>query len=124
VAEPRIGRRITRVTGALSGRGYTLQPVRPLAVRVAMWSAVCMFSAMLGAAALAGWNAQRAGVPACRCAPEPIDESRQQTELARTRLALAQELAARAAVQKTADSASADVARLNAELRFLRGQGR
>jgi hypothetical protein len=123
VAERRIGRRIARVTDALSGRAYTLRPARPLAVRVAMWGGVCVFSATLGAAALAGWNAQRAGVTASRCAPEPVDEDRQQTELARTRLALAQESAARAAVQKTADSAFADVARLNAELRFLRGQG-
>jgi hypothetical protein len=37
---------------------------------------------------------------------------------------LAQESAARAAVQKTADSAAADVARLGNELQFLRGQSK
>jgi hypothetical protein len=79
---------------------------------------------VLGAAALAGWDAHRAGMPPGRCAPEPIDEGQQQTELARARLALAQESAARAAVQKSADSAAADVARLNVELQFLRGQSK
>ncbi|WP_341272033.1 hypothetical protein [Paraburkholderia ginsengiterrae] len=54
----------------------------------------------------------------------PVDESAQQKELIRARLALAQESAARAVVQKTADSAAADVARLNAEVQFLRGQSK
>ena len=54
--------------------------------------------------------------------PHPVDENLQHTELARTRLALAEESAARAAVQVSADHAAAEVARLSAELRFLRGQ--
>jgi hypothetical protein len=108
----------------LSGRVYTLQPARPLALRVAVWAAACGFSAVVGAAALTAWHAQRAGMAQSQCAPEPVDESRQQTELARSRLALAQESAARAAVQKMADNAAADVARLNAELQFLRGQSK
>jgi len=45
-----------------------------------------------------------------------------QAELERTRLALAQESTARAAVQKTADASAAEVRRLNTELLFLRGQ--
>jgi hypothetical protein len=63
-------------------------------------------------------------MPPARCAPASVDEGQQQTELARARLALAQESAARAAVQKSADSAAADVARLNVELQFLRGQSK
>ncbi|NKJ47010.1 hypothetical protein CIC12_09705 [Burkholderia sp. SG-MS1] len=124
MAERWSGRRVDRVAGALSGRTYTLRPARSLASRVAMWVGACAFSAALGAAALAGWDARRAGMPPGRCAPEPVDEGQQQTELARARLALAQESAARAAVQKSADSAAADVARLNVELQFLRGQGK
>ena len=56
-----------------------------------------------GTAALTAWHAQRAGAGMAQspCTPE-----------------------ARAAVQKTADSAAADVARLNAELQFLRGQSK
>ena len=45
-----------------------------------------------------------------------------QAELERTRLALAQESTARAAVQKAADASAAEVGRLNTELLFLRGQ--
>lgn len=59
-----------------------------------------------------------------QCPPASDDQRAEQIELARARLALAQESAARAAVQKTADSAAADVARLNEELQFLRGQKR
>jgi hypothetical protein len=124
MVERRTGRRLASVADALSGRAYTLQPARPLALRVAMWAGACVFSGALGAAALAAWDAQRAGLPPSRCTPEPADEGRQQTELARARLALAQESAARAAVQKSADSAAADVARLNVELQFLRGQSK
>ena len=45
-------------------------------------------------------------------------------KLTRARLALAQESAARAAVQKAADGAAAEVTRINAELQFLRGHSR
>lgn len=119
-----LGRRITRTGDALSRRAYTLQPARPLAVRALMWAGACVLGALVGAASLAAWHAQRGGAAAGQCASEPVDESQQQTELARTRLALEQESAARAAVQKTADSAAADVARLDAEVRFLRGQSK
>lgn len=63
-------------------------------------------------------------MPQEQCTPAPIDEATRQTELIRARLALAQESAARAAVQKAADGAAAEVARLSAELQFLRGQGK
>lgn len=63
-------------------------------------------------------------MPSARCTVAPVDETAQQKELIRARLALAEESAARAVVQKTADSAAADVARLNAEVQFLRGQSK
>ncbi|CAB3776607.1 hypothetical protein LMG28614_00248 [Paraburkholderia ultramafica] len=119
-----VGRRVARVAAALSQRVYTLQPARPLALRVAVWAVACVLSAVLGAAALIVWHAQRAGMVQSQCNAEPVDEGKQQTELARARLALAEESAARAAVQKTANSAAADVARLTAELQFLRGQSK
>lgn len=91
---------------------------------MAVWVLVCALSAAVGAAGVMTWHAPRTGAAADSCSAPPVDESTEQTELTRTRLALAQEAAARAAVQKTADSAAADVARLNAELQFLHGQSK
>lgn len=117
-------RRFSRDAGSLTHRAYTLQPVRPPALRVAAWVLVCALSAAVGAAGVMAWHAQRTGTAADSCSAAPVDEGTEQTELTRTRLALAQEAAARAAVQKAADSAAADVARLNAELQFLHGQSK
>ena len=117
-------RRFSRDAGSLAHRAYTLQPARPLVLRVTRWVLVCALGAAVGSAAVVAWHAQRAGAPVDQCSAAPIDETADQAELARTRLALAQESAARAAVQKTADSAAPDVARLNAELQFLRGQSK
>jgi hypothetical protein len=119
-----VERRFSRNAGNLTHRAYTLQPARPLALRAALWVLVCALSAAGGAAAIAAWHAQRAGAQVVQCVAAPVDEDSEQRELARTRLALAQESAARAAVQKTADGAAADVARLNTELQFLRGQSK
>jgi hypothetical protein len=119
-----VERRFSRDAGSLTRRAYTLQPTRPLVLRVTAWLLVCALSAAGGAAAVVAWYAQRPGIRADRCNAAPVDEGREQTELARTRLALAQESAARAAVQKTADGAAADVARLSAEVQFLRGQSK
>ncbi|MCX4144458.1 MULTISPECIES: hypothetical protein [Paraburkholderia] len=119
-----VERRFSRDAGSLTHRAYTLQPTRPLVLRVALWGLVCALSAAGGAASVVAWQAQRAGTPAEQCNAAPVDVDGEQTELARARLALAQESAARAAVQKTADGAAADVARLNAELQFLRGQSK
>lgn len=119
-----VERRFSRDAGSLTHRAYTLQPTRPLVLRVALWGLVCALSAAGGAASVVAWQAQRAGTPAEQCNAAPVDVDSEQTELARARLALAQESAARAAVQKTADGAAADVARLNAELQFLRGQSK
>jgi hypothetical protein len=115
-------RRVARAANALSRRDYRLQPARPLTWRIAMWAVVCLASAVLGAAALTGWQVSRADTAAGACAARSVDAGSQQTELARMRLALAEESAARAAVQKAADSAAAEVSRLSAQLQFLRSQ--
>jgi hypothetical protein len=119
-----VERRFPRDAGSLSHRAYTLQPARPLALRVIQWVVVCALGAAGGAVAVTAWHAQRSVTAADQCNAAPADEGSEPTELARTRLALAQESAARAAVQKTADGAAAEVARMNAELQFLRGQSK
>ncbi|CAD6536789.1 hypothetical protein LMG28727_03385 [Paraburkholderia kirstenboschensis] len=115
---------LSRDADALTRRAYTLAPVRSVRFRIAAWALVCALSALAGGAAVVIGEARRAGGPLTQCLPAAVDRSAEQIELARARLALAQELAARAAVQKAADSAAADVARLNDELQFLRGQKR
>jgi len=66
----------------------------------------------------------RRSTPCCRRNARGLKVSPDgvQAELERTRLALAQESAARAAVQKAADASAADASRLNSEMLFLRGQ--
>ena len=120
MAEPRF----SRTAGSLTRRSYTLQPARSPGLRVAVWVVVCVLSAAAGVAATVAWHMQRGAAPAEQCTVVPVPEGSLQAELARTRLALAQESAARGAVQKTADSAAAEVARLTAELQFLRGQSK
>ncbi|MFM0172505.1 hypothetical protein [Paraburkholderia sediminicola] len=119
-----VDRRFPRDAGSLTHRAYTLRPARSLAFRVTVWAVVSVLCACAGAAALTAWQVRRAGMPREQCIPAPVDETAKQTELTRARLALAQESAARAAVQKAADGAAAEVARLNAELQFLRGQSK
>ena len=117
MAEPRRAGAPSR----LATRGYAPQPVRPVAVQAATRAAVCAVCLTLGAAA-ATWHAQHPAPPTSPC-PMPPAEDLVQVELARTRLALAQEGATRAALQKTTDETSAELVRLSTELRFLRGQG-
>ncbi|RKR38129.1 hypothetical protein [Paraburkholderia sp. BL17N1] len=119
-----VKRHSPRDARSLTHRAYTLRPTRSVVFRMTVWAVVCVLCACAGAAALTAWHARRAGMPPEQCTPAPVDEATKQTELARTRLALEQETAARAAVQKAADSAAAEVARLSAELQFLRGQSK
>ena len=114
--------RLTRAAGSLAQGAYALQPVRSRAVRAAIWAAVCACSVGVGAAAMYGYR-QLADTVVSPCANAPVSADGAQTELERAWLALAQESTARASVQKTADAATAEVSRLNAELLFLRGQG-
>ncbi|EIF33454.1 hypothetical protein BCh11DRAFT_01221 [Burkholderia sp. Ch1-1] len=117
-------RRLRRNAGSLTHRTYMLRPARSLGFRVMVWAVACVLCACAGAAGLAFWHAKRADTPLAPCNAAPADRSTEQIELTRARLALAEESAARAVVQKTADGAAAEVARLNAELQFLRGQSK
>ncbi|CAH2781444.1 MAG: hypothetical protein CPDRYMAC_1667 [uncultured Paraburkholderia sp.] len=99
----------------LTTRAYALSPKRSLVSRIVLTALVVALGAGAGAAAITLWHAHRGSVPV-QCAAFPVDEDSQRSELSRTRLVLAQEAAARAAVQKTADKASAEAARLRSEL--------
>lgn len=116
-------RRGRRIADRLSQGAFTLERTRPPLLRAILRTLVCVFCAVAGAVGITAWHAYRASQPPQLCVAPPVDENQQQTELARARLALAGESAARAAVQTSADKAAAEVARLGAELRFLRGQG-
>jgi 1-aminocyclopropane-1-carboxylate deaminase/D-cysteine desulfhydrase-like pyridoxal-dependent ACC family enzyme len=113
-----------RLADRLSQRAYTLEPARPLLFRVVVWMVVCALSALTGAAAIMAWHEPRTGAQVAGCTADPVDESQQAKELAHARLALAEESAARAAVQTVANRAADQVARLTDELQFLRGQSR
>ena len=80
----------------------------------------CMACLALGAAAAIGYVQQHRLLPT-PCLSEPSNDG-VRLELTRTRLALEQEAAARAAVQQNADASAAEARRLSEELRFLRSQ--
>jgi hypothetical protein len=113
MADSHSSRNTIRPATHLTTRVYVLRPKRSLVAQSALAALVAMFVVTLGAgvAAITLWHAHRGGV-SVQCETAPVDEDAQQNELARTRLALAQETAARMAVQKTADNASAEAARL------------
>ncbi|HEY1999793.1 hypothetical protein [Paraburkholderia sp.] len=114
--------RMARDAASLARRAYALQPVRSRTVRAAIWVTVCACSVGAGAGAMY-WYAHRVEAETSACVQEPVSPDSAQAELERTRLALAQEAAARVAVQKAANAAAAEVSRLNTELLFLRAQG-
>lgn len=99
-------------------RAYELQPVRSRAWRVGgvmLW-AVLAASAAAGAT---GWLLKPEGETRCPVvAPDALSR-----ELGDTQLRLEQERSARATLQTTADGAQATVAKLRAELLFLRTHG-
>ncbi|MBS0450290.1 MAG: hypothetical protein JSS14_03180 [Proteobacteria bacterium] len=104
----------------LTRGAYAPQPRRSRIAGLGRWMVCCAACLALGAAAAIGYA--RAPGPACvPCTTAPQDDQAQ-LELTRTRLALQQEVAARTAVQETADASAAEVRRLSEELRFLRGQ--
>lgn len=113
--------RSARIADGLTQRTYALQPVRSRTVRIARWIAVLVCGVAMGAAGMLWYASQHAMLPA-QCAGLKVSPDGVQAELERTRLALAQESTARAAVQKAADASAADASRLNSELLFLRGQ--
>ncbi|MDM0084287.1 hypothetical protein QTI17_27160 [Variovorax sp. J31P179] len=109
-------------TDRLATGGYAPRPVRSLSARAAIGALACASCLAVGAAA-ATWQARQGAAAPPPCVAPPPSEDLVQAELARTRLALAQEESARLALQKTADEAAAEVTRLRTELSFLRGQG-
>ncbi|RFU45053.1 hypothetical protein [Paraburkholderia sp. DHOC27] len=118
-----INLRMPRPAGGLAQGSYALQPVRSRVARVAVWCAICAVSVGVGAAAMYGYQ-RHVQMRRDACVSTPLAADGTQAELERTRLALAQESTARAAVQKTADAATAEASRLNAQLLFLRDQGK
>lgn len=108
-------RRLTRIR-ADATRAYELQPVRSRVARAVIAVAWTVLAAAAGAG-LTAWLLDR-DEPA-RC---PAASPDGQHALTDAQFRLEQERAARAALQKSADAAQADVAKLQSELLFLRGQ--
>jgi hypothetical protein len=99
-------------------RAFELQPVRSRAWRWGVglaWTA----AATVAGAGLTAW-ALHAGDGA-RC--PVVEPDVLQIRLNNAELALEQERASRSALQKSADAAQAETAKLQAELLFLRGHG-
>jgi predicted aconitase len=95
--------------------------VRSVTLRLARWIVLCAACAAAGAAAML-WHTQRnAPVTAASCEQSPSEEA-VRAELKRTQLALTQEEASRAELQKIADASAEQVSRLETELRILKGQ--
>lgn len=102
-------------TGRYATRAYALQPVRS---RVALASLALAWTVAAAAsgAGMAVWAFGPKVPPHC---PDNSPEALH-AELDEARLKLEQERAARAALQKSADSAQAAAAKLEADLLFLR----
>lgn len=98
---------------------YELQPVRSRKARVAAALVLAVVAAVAGASVTA-WSLERGTPQRCPAAvtPDGLHEA-----LANAEFRLEQERAARAALQKSADAAQADVAKLQGELVFLRSHG-
>ncbi|BEU23904.1 hypothetical protein [Paraburkholderia sp. 22B1P] len=119
----RSGRRRGHVRGhVVAQRAYALQPVRSRAVRVGVWVLVCVACMAAGAAAMRGHV--RADVSADPPCVAPAAHDALQDALARAQLALKQEAASRASVQRSADALTVEVRRLQAQVLFLQGQSR
>jgi len=97
-------------------RAYALQPVRSRAARLSLALAWTVAAAASGAG-VAVWALGPKAPPHC---PDNSPEALH-AELDEARLKLEQERAARAALQKSADSAQAAAAKLETDLLFLRG---
>jgi hypothetical protein len=99
-------------------RAWELQPVRSRAARLFAALALTVVAAVAGAG-LTAWSLAYRAPQRCPVAtPDGLHEA-----LANAQFRLEQERAARAALQKSADAAQADVAKLQGELLFLRSHG-
>ncbi|TAM07330.1 MAG: hypothetical protein EPN70_03120 [Paraburkholderia sp.] len=100
-------------------RAYTLQPVRS---RLARWSVALVWTiaaATAGAGAAVWALGQAAPEDRPGASPDALH-----AELADMQLKLEQAHAVSAALQESADSAQADIAKLRADLMFLRSHSR
>jgi hypothetical protein len=109
---------------AVTRHDYALQPVRSRVARFLIWTTACVLFAASGAAAMAFVGGQRVLWRDVPCVAVTPKEASGDDTLDRARLALAQESASRAAVQKSADTLAAEVGQLKAQVLFLQGQGR
>ena len=113
---------VDRSFGHLTQNTYAPQARRSRIAAFGRWVMACAACLALGAAAAIAYTEQHQRLPCAPCAAAPSADDGVRLELTRTRLALEQEAAARAAVQQTADASAAEARRLSEELRFLRGQ--
>ncbi|MFC5428858.1 hypothetical protein ACFPTO_08610 [Paraburkholderia denitrificans] len=105
--------------GTHTTRAYTLQPVRS---RLARWSVALVWT-VAAAAAGAGAAVWALGQDAPDDRPGASPDALH-AELADMQLKLEQARAVSAALQESADSAQADIAKLQADLMFLRSHSR
>ena len=103
---------------AVAERAYELQPVRSRAQRVGSLMLWVACAASLGAG-ITAWLLKPAAIAQCPV----VSHDALSSQLSDTQLRLDQERAARATLQTTADGAQATIAKLNAELLFLRTHG-
>ncbi|MEM5346227.1 hypothetical protein [Paraburkholderia azotifigens] len=107
---------------AVTQCAYALRPVRSRAARIATWVSVCLGCAAAGAAAMHVYTV-RAPSAAMPCVASSANDGADDA-LARAQLALKQEGASRASVQRSADALTAEVRQLQAQVLFLQGQSR
>ncbi|MFX1764709.1 hypothetical protein PWP93_19295 [Paraburkholderia sp. A1RI-2L] len=99
-------------------REFELQPVRSRAWRWGVALAWTVAAASAGAG-LAAWALHAGDAGQCPA----VEPDVLQTRLSNVELALEQERAERSALQKAADAAQAETAKLQAELVFMRNHG-
>jgi hypothetical protein len=109
----------------ITQRAYVLQPVRSRAARIAtrtLACIACVACVAAGGAAVRGYDMHIAATHASCVTPTPASRDDMQDALTRAQLALKQEAASRATVQKSADALAVEVGRLKAQVLFLQGQ--
>ncbi|MEX3934859.1 hypothetical protein AB4Y32_24230 [Paraburkholderia phymatum] len=110
----------------ITQRAYVLQPVRSRAAQIAtrtLACIACIACVAAGGAAVRGYDMHIAATHAsCATPTTPASRDDMQDALTRAQLALKQEAASRAAVQKSADALAVEVGRLKAQVLFLQGQ--
>ncbi|MPW20983.1 hypothetical protein GCT13_29965 [Paraburkholderia sp. CNPSo 3157] len=123
----RPARPLRRLPGrGITQRAYVLQPVRSRAARIATWTLACIACLVAGGAAVRGYDvhivATHASCVTATTPTTPASRDDMQDALMRAQLALKQEVASRATVQKSADALAVEVGRLKAQVLFLQGQ--